>query len=129
MTSVQNVKNFRGYFICMSEMFKFLQGRSISEEVADAAFIQVTGMYRQAARVLVRLPHSEKIKIQWPVGSTEDLFYRLMNSQVTTIRAAEKQRAEATKKLKKIRKSKSYKLGRALTAIPRKIRRLLKRSP
>jgi glycosyltransferase involved in cell wall biosynthesis len=142
ITSPVGVKNFRGYLTNCAAMLVFVQSRSLSPKVADAAHQRIAVMHRHAANIYRHLPQEKKELISFRPGSMEAALYAMIKEQDrwNLARAEvsdnehqkrltqEQARVSAlTAELELLRNSNALRIGRAFTAIPRKLRNLVLR--
>lgn len=131
MTKKETAANVKGYFTCYIEIIKFVSARNLKEKEIQK---YLDSLLWDARRIYNKLPEGEKNKLVWGDYSFEKLMFELLlkNNSAKT-----KQKNEVhhnsdhvsltsyialQNELNSIQNSRSYKYGRMLTFIPRKVR-------
>lgn len=121
MTARPRANNVLGYLACMKGMVAFVEGRSFDRVVEREAFGLIESMQRQIAQLYAKLDPSECNLL----GSLPPVERWWLNIALREgeARKHEKAAREKQKEIAKIRRSRSYRAGRAITFVPRKLRR------
>ena len=120
MTAGVGPRHFDGYFTCLAQMLEYASGREFDQPTADAAASLIMSIFRNASTVYHRLPPDERGLVLKPQTVTERYLFNTVLANVAGGRASGN---PATCRDCEVVNSLSYKLGRVLTFIPRKIYR------
>ena len=143
MTSSPGLENARGYLVCAAEMIDFVRSLPFGVAELDAAYSQIAILHTNAVNVLAQLPQSDRAKIEWPAGSTAGMLYRFALSQANAqgrmrkqhgdlaaeLDKAKRRLAASEAKIAKLKRSRSYRIGRAVTLVPRRMRAVVHGRP
>ena len=132
MTTEVGFKNFKGYFICAISMMQFLSNRSFKSVVVLAASQQISSYIKTARHIYMQLTKKERAEIH-DLSETEKLYFqKLIQDAITPTAYVERNSGNTEtiyqelqfykKELENVKKSFSFKIGRFITFIPRKIR-------
>ena len=135
MTRKESAANVRGYFTCYIEIIKFISSRNLKEKEVQKF---LDSLLRDAQHVYNKLSDEEKNMLVWPEYSFENLMFELLMKNKPQRKEQQKgQKKEISynsehvsltsyialqNELNSIQNSRSYKYGRMITFIPRKIR-------
>lgn len=114
MTKKNTYKNFNGYFICLTAMSLFILNEEFPDKVIETATRQLLYFYKTMYRSYKSLPTKDK-RQPWFSDPKERLFASFLYK---TLQAEE----DSEKRLNQLKSSYSYRIGRKITYIPRKIR-------
>lgn len=131
MTKKETSKNVIGYFICFIEMVKFCLHYDIRN---DAVQRHIASIFHSTQNKYNNLPEDERKKIKWHKNTFENFMFQyliknpapqLAPQKVTlneNLKCTPEEYKALQSQLNAVYQSRSYKLGRALTYIPRKFR-------
>lgn len=121
MTARPRANNVLGYLACMKGMVAFVEGRSFDRVVEREAFGLIESMQRQIAQLYAKLDSSECNLLD--SLSPDERWWLNIALREGEARKHEEAAREKQKEVAKIRRSRSYRVGRAITFAPRKLRR------
>jgi len=121
MTRRPTFRNFRGYYICLQAMYLFILENAFSDAVVAAASKQLSHFLKTTGSCYRQLSPEDKRK-PWCGGKKERMFSELLYRSVLLEGAEEHQSAAAMEEIRNIHASASYRIGRFITLIPRKLR-------
>ena len=121
MTARPRANNVLGYLACMKGMVAFVEGRSFDRVVEREAFGLIESMQRQIAQLYAKLDSSECNLLD--SLSPDERWWLNIALREGEARKHEEAAREKQKEVAKIRRSRSYRAGRAITFVPRKLRR------
>lgn len=121
MTSRPSFRNFRAYFICLLQMNLFIYENNFSEEVVATAHKQFNYFLKTVASCYSNLPQADKRK-PWVTERKARLFADILYDAVVQASDREKTGLVSYNEYVAIHKSWSYRIGRFITWLPRKIR-------
>ena len=107
MTVPKSYANFKGYFTCYVEMFRFAQVIKMDPDTEHYAWRRIDLMRRTAFDIYSKLPYGEKVGINW----TDDALTNQLFSMSDYL-LAERLRKDN----EAIVNSKSYRIGRMITS-------------
>ena len=122
VTSKENHKNLRGYFVCMLKMAQFAGTLDIvDQETIDAVDSAVSKMNHHVHRIYAAIGEEEKALFLSKCTPFERcVFCGITRWDIKEVRRAEakgkKELRKAKEKVRKIRKSVSFRLGHAIVA-------------
>ena len=135
MTRKETAANVKGYFTCYVEIIKYISARNLREKEVQKF---LDSLLWDARRIYNKLSDEEKNMLIWAEYSFEKLMFELLlKNNVPKKEQKKGQKNEASynpeyvsltsyialqNELNSIQNSRSYKYGRILTFIPRKIR-------
>lgn len=127
MTKNETSRNVIGFFTCFVEMLKFCLRNDIKN---DAVQRHITSIFRNTQNKYNNLSEMEREKIKWDKNTFEYFMFQYLIKNPAPQRVNLNESTECTlerykalqSQLNAVYQSRSYKLGRALTYIPRKIR-------
>lgn len=117
MTEEKSHRHFKGVFICFAQMLHYAINREFGKEVDTAIWKYIRSILFSAKRIYRNLPEHEQKGFEWDGGQWAEIFFREMIHDPET--AYEKQ---LERELQNIRRSRSFRIGRFITFVPRKIR-------
>ncbi|MBE6753516.1 MAG: glycosyltransferase [Ruminococcaceae bacterium] len=118
MTAECGVGHFNGYFVCLLEMIDYIEQRTFDEDTAREAGMLVLSIFRNAATNYHRLPMNERPNVRPATNAKEHWLMGMIRANI----GKEVRQVVACKDCE-ITRSLSYRLGRLITFIPRKIYR------
>ena len=126
MTSRTTYKNFRSYFTCLIAMMLFIQDNHFPDSVVYTAARQLNWFYKTTARCFMSLPEKDR-KQPWLPDMREQflggvIFTAMTNATGRQIEDLKNQKDAYKKRNDTLLHSKSYKIGRFITFIPRQTR-------
>ena len=132
MTTEVGFKNFKGYFICAILMMQFLSNRSFKSAVVLAASQQISSYIKTARNIYMQLTRKERAEIH-DLSEVEKLYFqKLVQDAINPTAYVERNSGNTEaiyqelqfykKELENVKKSFSFRIGRFITFIPRKIR-------
>ena len=121
MTVECGVGHFDGYFTCLLEMLNYIEERDFDEDTAREAGMLVLSIFRNSATNYHRLPMNERPNIRPATNAKEHWLLGMIRANIGKTAPAA-QPVVACKNCE-ITRSLSYKLGRIITFIPRKVYR------
>ena len=107
MTAPLTYNNFKGYFIGFVEMFKMASAMTFEPAVEKAVWEHIAGRRNWAFHVYMRLPKSEQRGVDWTDDAFSQGLFRMNDME----------------EIKKLLKSRSYRIGHLVTAPGRALRR------
>lgn len=127
MTKKESAANVKGYFTCYIEIIKFISARNLKEKEVQKFS---DSLLWDARRIYNKLSDEEKNMLIWAEYSFEKLMFELLiknNAPKKELKKGQKNDVSLTSyialqnELNSIQNSRSYRYGRMLTFIPRKI--------
>ena len=121
MTANKTHRNLRGYFVCLVRQLEWASMQDIQDTRVNAAIESVlTLLFLHVQRIYIYLSDAEREKFLSLCSPYERYLFQ------SVIRKSIGQRCkveELDEKLDAVYKSKSYRIGRAITYLPRQLRR------
>lgn len=120
MTRPRTYRNFQGYFTVLVQMLKFCVGKEFPSPVAAAITCQLEATLNNVIWIYEALPKEQQVGISWTEEAPYPfLFTRLVENRLTKPETVDRSEIE------KIYRSASFRIGRAITFLPRKLRTLI----
>ena len=120
MTKNKSMKNVQGYIVCYTEALRFLYNQYLKDEVKTQALDFLHGLYRNGMNIYWSLDKDHRelgLKDNFYIEHFLDVARRQYETQEKNKREIEKLKKE----LDKLKNSYSYRLGKVLLFIPKKI--------
>ncbi|HAG92746.1 MAG: hypothetical protein CMK83_07365 [Pseudomonadales bacterium] len=119
MTQSHTFNHFYGYFVCFIQMQAFCQRLALPATVQQAVNLELSGIHHTLSKIYYNLPAPEREKVDGMQPTDHYLYSNLLNSE------AAYRYTKSAILLRNIYQSKSYKLARLITYLPRLIRNLI----
>jgi glycosyltransferase involved in cell wall biosynthesis len=116
MTKEESPKNLVGYFVCLAESINFIHGMSAGQEIQDAVNKHITNLFIHVRRIYQALSNEQKKSIDFGGNIYHQILFSLI-SKNTEFNSPSGNVAENLKK--SIEESASFRIGRAITFVPR----------
>lgn len=130
MTTKTALRSCYGYLQCIKKGMELVPNRLQEEELIQAYILDLSRMRTAAANTLKNMEADELNGLKMEQPEDDILFQILIKDYAKLLqeKTTLSQKVSALKKEnKKIKNSRAYKIGRKLTAIPRKIKQLFKK--
>jgi hypothetical protein len=125
MTTPESAKNVKGYFVCYIKQLEFVSNLDrVREEVSEEIVAVLRSMARSVIRIYTAIDKDEKQNF---LASCNLYQSYLFNSVFELYAGSQTQYKNKEKELKKVKRSRSYRLCNALTSPVRLGKKLLKR--
>lgn len=123
MTKPKSYKNFQGYFTVFVEMLKFCINHTFDGKATEAIKRQLDAILYASTNIYMELPQSMQCGITWTESEAYHfLFDKFINNKIQAQRMANMQQMVPRAELDAVHHSLSFRIGRMITYIPRKIR-------
>ncbi len=114
MTREKKFNNVYGYLRCYKAVLSNIEQKDLDEETLQAACVIASSNRKSAQSIFNELSYSEKQRF-YEMKATEQVEFSSL--------ATYDEMREAKRELKSIKASNSYKIGRAITWLPRKVKK------
>lgn len=132
MTQLETFKNAKGYFTCYYEMLRFLDRYRIENRNVKGITSVMNNVRYQVIRICSIIDKSELSKVYEETGYKGKYIFENIILPELRLKECEKQKNDAQEQEKSMeklfenmKKSNSYRIGRWITLLPRKIKQII----
>lgn len=117
MTNEENYRNLKGYFCCLMKQLRFAGELKIDDVEANMGIAHILSMLNyHVKRIYMKLPKAEKEKFINECSSYERYLFDSLILSSIKIQKSDKEKIQSlNKQLKKIKKSRTYRIGKIFT--------------